>query len=101
MKMILLQRTIASIVAALAGSSLHVGIRAVQLDPPPLSFRFVARHCLAESYDSTTGLFTKELSPRGIPIPLATTRLTLALAQMQAISMKLQEIEFFAYPSRF
>src|SRR5262245_16702470 len=101
MNMTLLRRTIASFIAVMAGSSPLRASRAVQPDPSVFSFRFVARHCLAESYDSSTGVFMKELSPRGIPRPSSTTRLILTSAQTEAISAKIDAIEFFAYPSRF
>src|SRR5713101_7498276 len=56
---------------------------AAQTQPVEFGFRIVVKHCLAETFDSFTGVFTKELGGEGFPRPSVTTRLTLTSPQME------------------
>src|SRR4051794_11694019 len=69
--------------------------------PADFGFRFAVRGCPTETFDSFTGLFTKELGGPGFPRPSATTHLSLTAQQMQTVSDNAAAIGFFDYAARF
>jgi hypothetical protein len=62
-------------------------------------FRFEVGDCLTETFDSFTGLFTKELG--GEPARSVTARLSLSESQMSTIRQTVDEIRFLDYPSPY
>jgi len=62
-------------------------------------FRFQVGDCLAETFDSFTGVFTKNLG--GDPARLVTAQLSLSESQMNTIRQTIEEIRFVDYPSQY
>jgi hypothetical protein len=62
-------------------------------------FRFQVGDCLTETFDSFTGVFTKNLG--GEPERLVTAQLSLSESQMNTIHQTIEEIRFVDYPSQY
>ena len=62
-------------------------------------FRFQLGNCLTETFDSSTGVFTKDLG--GEPARLVTAQLSLSESQMNTIQQTIEEIRFVDYPSQY
>jgi hypothetical protein len=62
-------------------------------------FRFQVGDCLTETFDTFTGVFTKDLG--GEPARSAPVPLSLPEAQMGTIYQTIEKIRFFDYPSQF
>jgi hypothetical protein len=62
-------------------------------------FRFQVGDCLTETFDSFTGVFTKDLG--GEPARLVTAQLSLSESQMNTIHQTIEEIRFVDYPSQY
>jgi hypothetical protein len=63
------------------------------------SFRFEIGNCLTERFDTSTGIFTKNLGVE--PVQTVTARFSLTDAQMSAIYRTIERIRFVDYPSVF
>jgi hypothetical protein len=94
-----LRTSVVAIVVFLAGYSqgTTTAIRADQAGD--FGFRFQVGDCLTETFDTFTGVFTKDLG--GEPPRSATVQLSLPDAQMGTIYQTIDKIGFFGYPSRF
>jgi hypothetical protein len=66
---------------------------------PGFGFRFQVGDCLTETFDSFTGVFTKDLG--GEPARLVTAQLSLSESQMKTIHQMIEEIRFVDYPSQY
>ena len=76
---------------------LGVMIAQPRAQPKDFSFRFVVGSCLREEFNSSSGVFTKNLGAG----QTATVTMSLTAAQMTTIDQTVQEIRFFEYPSKF
>lgn len=71
----------------------------VAAQPADFGFRFEVGGCGRERLDTFDGGFTKFLG--GQPDRIVTTHIALTAAQMTAISLTIESIRFFDYPSAF
>jgi len=62
-------------------------------------FRFQVGDCLTETFDTFTGVFTKDVG--GYPARIVTTHISLTDAQMGTIYQTIEKIGFFDYPTQF
>ena len=60
-------------------------------------FRLEVWDCLTETFDTSSGVFSKDLG--GVPARSGTTRLSLTDLQMRTIYQTMEKIRFFDYPS--
>ena len=97
----MIRHAVASFVVALFVFTTTSPMAAALPQSTDFGFRLAVRDCPTETFDSFSGLFTKELGGPGFPRPSATTLLALSAQQMQTVSANVAAIEFFDYPARF
>jgi len=86
-------------VGLFVGFCQRAGAPEVLAQAPDFGFRFQFGMCMTSTFDTFTGVFTRELG--GDPPRSVTTSLSLSDAQMVAIRRTLDKIRFFDYPNRF
>ena len=73
--------------------------RAGAAQPGDFGFRFEVADCFLETFDTFSGVFTKDIG--GDPARIVTAQIFLPDSQMRDIHQTIQNIRFFDYPSKY